>query len=341
MANKKWYDALGADSDIAISSRIRLARNVEALPFPRRMEQAEAEKLLQDMAALLCSGDFRLIDLKAPDKNAAGALMERHLISPELAKGGPGRGVLVSGDDSVSVMVGEEDHLRIQAMGVGLCLEACMEKATEVDNLVESRFKLAFDERLGYLTSCPTNLGTGLRASVMLHLPALTESGEMQRLIAAAGKLGLAIRGLYGEGTAAAGFVYQVSNQVTLGLSEQESIDKMENVVKNIIENERQLRRQLQERDPLSIADRAWRALGTLTCARRLSSEEGMNLLSDLRMGVSVGDLDKITVPELNRLLWEIQPHCILERAGSALGPSQRDAQRAELTRTALKHALV
>ncbi len=340
MSIKKWYDAQGADSDIAISSRIRLARNVKKLPFPGRLGAEAAEKLLSELTELLSPADYRLIDLKAPERTAAGALVERHLISPELAKGGPGRGVLVSGDDSVSVMVCEEDHLRIQAMGVGLCLEACMEKARTVDNLVESRYELAYDSKWGYLTSCPTNLGTGLRASVMLHLPALTESGDLRRLIAAAGKLGLAVRGLFGEGTAATGNIYQVSNQVTLGLTEQETIEKLENVVKNIIANERELRGQLEKRDPLAIADKAWRALGTLACARRLSSEEAMGLLSSLRMGVSAGAVESVSVQELNRLLWEIQPNCILERAGGSLNPSQRDAQRAELTRTALKHAI-
>jgi protein arginine kinase len=215
-----------------------------------------------------------------------------------------------------------------------------MEEADRIDDLLESRFSFAFSEKLGYLTHCPTNLGTGLRASVMLHLPMLTEAGEIQGYINAAGKLGYAIRGLYGEGTKASGAMYQVSNQLTLGLSEKETLEKLRDIVSKIIDREQQLRQSVREKKPGVLEDAAWRSLGLLGTARRVSTSEAMENISRLRLGVAMGEIHGINAGDINRLIWEIQPNCIMAESG-ILNDNERDVKRADILRRALREALV
>lgn len=341
--NKRWYEAVGPDGDIVISTRVRLARNLAEHPFPGRMSPETEEKLLSEVSEALVSSaggaEFSLTDLRSISHTEAQALVERHLISPELAKGSGARGVVFSRDESISVMINEEDHIRIQVLGAGLCLEDCLKRAWQVDDLLEGRARYAFDERLGYLTHCPTNLGTGLRASVMLHLPALTESGEMRKIINACSKLGFAVRGLYGEGSSATGSIYQLSNQLTLGLSEEESIKKLSDAVRNIINSEKTMRDTRFSRDPDLFEDRIWRAAGTLTTARIIDSAEAAALLSELRCGLSMGLMRGADIAVLNRLSWETQPAC-LSLATGAQDPRERDKKRAELIRRSLEGCL-
>ena len=321
--------------DIALSTRVRLARNLENLFFPNRLNREQAEEAIKTLSSPLLStanGMFQLTRLDQISRMEARALIERHLISPELANSPRPRGVILSSDHRLSVMLCEEDHLRIQSFSSGLCLGNCLREAFRVDDLIGAAVTYAFDEHLGYLTTCPTNLGTGLRASVMLHLPALTAAGGMSGIVTAAGKMGLAVRGLYGEGSEAFGALYQISNQVTLGQSEEEIISRVDDVAMHIIERERALRAQVKNHQLHDYEDRVWRALGILKHARRLSGEEGMRLLSDLRWGVSMGDLD-LPLDLLDRLLEGIQPGILTLSSGRPLKAGERDAARAEYVR--------
>lgn len=335
----KWYEKDGQLGDIAVSTRVRLARNLKDYPFPGRMSEQQENEVLQSVSSYLISSaggsTFRFLDLKNLDRVTIGSLVERHLISPELASK-KGSGVVLSGDDSVSIMINEEDHLRIQSILSGLHLNQCLETVDRLDDLLDGNFKYAWNEQLGYLTHCPTNLGTGLRASVMLHLPAHTETGEIRRLLPNLGKLGFAVRGLYGEGTKASGAMYQLSNQMTLGLSEPEAIERLEEVVRSTIEREKSLRNNIMEKNPLFLEDRIWRAYGMLSNARRISNGEAMRLISDIRMGVSTGILKGIPISELNKLLWYIQTNCIISAAGEPLTELECEIKRAELIREAL-----
>ncbi|NMA37609.1 MAG: protein arginine kinase [Papillibacter sp.] len=333
----KWYEGGGIMDDIVISSRIRLARNLSEYPFPARLTASAAQEILDKVSGFLTEGErgseFELIDLSKTDGLHIGSLMERHLISRELASKGGSRGVVLSKDESISIMINEEDHLRLQVLGSGLCLNQCRATADKLDDLLEANFSYAWDDNLGYLTHCPTNLGTGLRASVMLHLPAHTETGEIKLLITMLGKLGFAVRGLYGEGTAAAGAMYQISNQLTLGPNEQETIERLEQVVKSTIERERALRAKMVEENPTYLSDKIWRAYGILKYARRLSASEAMELLSVLREGVSIGEIQDVEISLLNRLIWSIQPSQLCLDVGRPLTELERDTARATMIR--------
>lgn len=338
----KWYELNGEMSGIAISTRIRLARNLSDYPFPARLSASAAATILEKVSDFLTSESengqtYTLTDLSLADKVTAGALVERHLISPELAAKSGSRGVVLSEDESVSIMINEEDHLRIQVLGTGLCLAECLEKANEVDDKLDGEFTYAWNEKLGYLTGCPTNLGTGLRASVMLHLPAHTESGEIRSLTMSLGRLGFAVRGIYGEGSAALGSLYQISNQFSLGPTEKETIERLEKVVKSTIEHEQELRERYNKRHENAEADRAWRAYGLLKYARKLSSAEAMGLLSDLRRGVVSGEVNDVEIPLLNTLLWSVQPNEIKIMHGDTnMDSNKRDAARATMVRETL-----
>ena len=321
--------------EIALSTRVRLARNVKDLSFPERLHKEQAEQAINTLAAPLLGvtdGGFKLIRLDQSSRLEALVLMERHLISPEMANSRRPRGVVLSPDERISVMLCEEDHLRIQAFNVGLRLGDSLKEAFYADDLIGGTVTYAFDEYLGYLTACPTNLGTGLRASVMLHLPALTGIGGMNAIVAAAGKMGLAVRGLYGEGSEARGSLYQLSNQLTLGLSEEEIVSRVSDVAIHIIGQERQLREKIKQKNLHEYEDRVWRALGLLKYARKLTGEEGMRLLSDLRWGVSMGDLD-LPLSLLDKLLEAIQPGVLTSATGRSLRAGERDAARAEYIR--------
>lgn len=332
--------------DIAVSTRVRLARNLKDYPFPGRMSEKQENEILHDVSACLIDCEensedacraFRYLELKNLNPFSIGAMVERHLISRELAAKRDSGGVVLSKDDSVSIMINEEDHLRIQSILSGLRLKECLDTVNKIDDLLESSFKYAWSDRMGYLTHCPTNLGTGLRASVMLHLPAYTQTGEIRQLIPNLGKFGFAVRGLYGEGTKAAGSLYQISNQLTLGVSELDAIERLEEVVRSTIERERTLRGAIADSNPIFIKDRVWRAFGLLSYARRISGEEAMNLISDLRTGVAIGELNDIPISELNRLIWYIQSNCICTSEGRAMNDNERDTKRAELIREVIQ----
>ncbi len=338
MTAKKYTDQKDV-SDVVISTRIRFARNLREYPFPcrlsdekkRRVASIVKEAVLEGHSAI--SDRFRYIQMSELTQEEAVSLVERHLVSPEFISDRQGRGLLLLDDESVSIMINEEDHVRIQVIQSGMKLEDAFSLADKIDTLLDERLNFAFNEKLGYLTQCPTNIGTGMRASLMLHLPALQESGVMGKLTGSLSKLGIVIRGMYGEGSEPYGAVYQLSNQVTLGITEQEAIKNLRDIAMQLVAQERNAREKLSEN--INILDDIFRSYGILLYAKLVSNSECMKLLSNIRFGVEMG-LFEIDLNILNRLLIEIQPATLMKNVGKKLTPAERDHIRAELVRTAL-----
>lgn len=335
----KWYLETGPEGDVVISTRVRLARNLKDFPFPCKITAEQSGKVIEAVRDALFAGgvavsrDFNFIEMGKLTPARAMSLAEKHIISPEFAQNREGRALLLNNDDSVSIMVNEEDHLRIQTLFSGLCLSEALKLAGRLDDLLDERLKFAFDKNLGYLTQCPTNLGTGLRASVMLHLPAITQSGAIPNLSATVSKLGYTIRGTYGEGSSAHGAFFQISNQVTLGVSEEETIENLLGIAKQIIAQERADRENLKKIGS-RFEDKIWRSYGVLATARMLSGEEFMSLISDVRLGVTMGMLDSPDIETISALICEAQPATLMSTAGRNLDANARDEFRAQIVRS-------
>ncbi|GAE31455.1 ATP:guanido phosphotransferase YacI [Halalkalibacter hemicellulosilyticusJCM 9152] len=277
---------------------------------------------------------FHVDDMKANEKRV---LVEKHLISPHLADHAKHGAVLLDRDQSVSIMVNEEDHLRIQCLLPGFQLDEGLKKASNIDDWVEKRVTYAFDEKRGYLTSCPTNVGTGLRASVMMHLPALAMTQQLNRILPAINQLGLVVRGIYGEGSEALGNLFQVSNQLTLGKSEQDIVEDLQGVVAQLIQQERVARQLLIEQSKLQLEDRVYRSFGILAHSRMIESKEATQRLSNVRLGIDLGLLKGLSGNILNELMILTQPGFLQQYAQEVLTPEQRDERRATLIRERLK----
>lgn len=337
--SNKWYTQSGPDGDVVLSTRIRLARNFSDIPFVGRMtdtQKAQVEERVRDAVLngnWALAGSFHYIDMERCPHVQAVSLAERHLISPEFSQGAAGTALLLLEDESVSIMVNEEDHLRIQVMRPGLDLNEAYDTADKIDTLLDEKLNFAFHDRLGYLTQCPTNLGTGMRASVMLHLPALQELGSMNQLANTVAKLGLTIRGTYGEGSDAKGAVYQLSNQVTLGISEQAAIENLRSIAQQVITQERNARKQLCV--DVRVQDRIWRSYGILTTARTLTVKEFTGLISNVRLGAATGILD-IPMDVIGRLLIDAMPGTMMSQSQQELDAAKADLERARLVREAL-----
>ena len=332
----KWYIDKGEQGDIVLSTRIRLARNLDEFPFPSKLDAEGREKVNSAVkSALLCDGsDLSYIDMKSLSEIQAVSLAEKHLISPEFAARRDSTALLLSSDESVSIMLCEEDHIRIQVIKAGLALEQAYAEADKIDTILDGKLKYAFDQRIGYLTQCPTNLGTAMRASVMLHLPALTRCGQIGKLAATVSKLGLVIRGAYGEGSSPRGDIYQLSNQITLGISEETALDNLQSITLQLVAQERAAAEKLLE-NPAE-EDKIFRAKGILQNARVLSGDEFMELASLLRMGISNKMLD-FDITKLNELSVKVQPATINALEGKELSPQERDIIRAEWVRKAFE----
>jgi protein arginine kinase len=333
----EWLRGTGPESDIVMSSRIRLARNLAQFPFPSRCSdssRAEIEALLRQIIERLPLPKplyyFRLDNLETLDRQF---LVERQLISRELAESHGHRGVGISESETISLMVNEEDHLRMQVLRSGLALDECWQEIDAIDDAIEAEVNYAFSEQLGYLTSCPTNVGTGIRVSVLLHLPALVITKEVQKVFQALQKIGLAVRGLYGEGSQAMGDFYQISNQATLGMSEEDLIKKVKDVVPNILAYERRARNNLVKENRQSLHDQVSRAYGNLRHAQTISSEETMHLLSSVRMGVNLGLIDDIEIPTINELFILTQPAHLQKLRHERLESAERNVVRASYIR--------
>ena len=336
---KNPYKDLKDVSDVVISTRIRFARNLKEYPFPCRLSEDKKRKVASIIKEAVLEGHsaisdrFKYIQMSELTQEEAVSLVERHLVSPEFISGRQGRGLLLLNDESVSIMINEEDHVRIQVINRGMKLNETYELADKIDTLLDERLDFAFDEKLGYLTQCPTNIGTGMRASLMLHLPALQESGAMGKIAASLSKLGIVIRGLYGENTDPSGAIYQLSNQVTLGITEQEAIKNLHDIAMQLVAQERNTREQLSEN--INMLDSIYRSYGILSYAKLISNSECMKLLSNVRFGVEMGCFE-FDFDTLDRLFIEIQPATLMKNIGKKLTPAERDHIRAELVRTAL-----
>ena len=330
-----WYKEQN-DNDIVVSTRVRLARNLSKYPFPNAMDaetlktaREEIESSVMNSNSTL-SKDFTAYHMDETDDVTKLMLAEKHLISPDLLNK-KGSSVLINKDESMSVMIMEEDHIRMQVIMGGFKLDEAYELADKVDDVIDENVGYAFDADFGYLTSCPTNTGTGLRASVMMHLPALTMTKSIQRIASSASNLGIAVRGMYGEGSKAHGSLYQISNQVTLGLSEKEIIEKVKNIVNQIAEHEQQARKRIVDNNKDYIEDKLWRSYGALKYARSISSKEAIELISDVLMGKNMGIIE--TDNNFIELMIMTEPAYIEHMEQKRLSPEERDKKRAELIR--------
>lgn len=337
----EWLRGEGPMGDVVISSRMRLARNIEGYPFLSKATEQQrrdlATMLRKEIDGAATAGSWTYFDMEELSDLDQHVLVERHLISRHHAETTGCRGVSISRDEIVSVMVNEEDHLRMQVVRSGLMLREMWDQVSEIDDRLESHVPFAFHSRYGYLTACPTNLGTGIRFSVMLHLPALKLTGELEKVFRAAKDMRLAVRGLYGEGTEANGDFFQVSNQVTLGKTEEEIIDDFKDIViPKIIQYEEQARQTLVRERPIALDDRIWRSYGVLCNARTISSEETMAHLSHLRLGVHLGRLKTIDLRKINELFILAQPAHLQKMYGARMSGEQRSAARAEQIRKQL-----
>ncbi|MDZ4819600.1 MAG: protein arginine kinase [Planctomycetota bacterium] len=336
----EWLRGSGPESDIVMSSRIRLARNLAEFPFISRaseQDRNEIEKQLREKILKIQAAEalryFNVNELDGVDRQF---LVERQLISREHADSKGARGVAIDVREQVSLMINEEDHLRIQCMHSGLDLLGAWEQINQVDDLLAEQVVYAFHPRLGYLTACPTNVGTGVRVSVMLHLPALAITRQIEKVFRSLQKISLAVRGLYGEGSEAMGDFYQISNQITLGRSELELVQQVGDIVPVLIDYERRAREFLVRESQQSLHDQVSRAYGILRTAQTISSQETMHLLSRVRMGVNLGLIQDIKIPDLNELFIQTQPAHLQKLRGTELDTADRNIERARYLRTHL-----
>lgn len=342
-AQSEWMKGSGPESDIVISSRVRLARNITDIPFPILATNQHADDALERVKSVLESEElteisrFQFIELAGLSDLEKRVLVEKHLISPALVNESRRGAVVLNESESISIMVNEEDHLRIQILFPGLQVKEAWDLASQIDDIFEARLDFAFDERLGYLTSCPTNVGTGMRASVMMHLPALVLTQQINRILSAISQLGLVVRGLYGEGSEATGNLFQISNQITLGKSEEDIVDNLYGVVMQIIGHERAARKRLLAESKIRLLDRVNRSLGILSHAAVIDSKEAAQRISDVRLGHELGLIEGVEAKTLMELLVMTQPGFLQQYAGENLSPEERDLRRAELIRAKLK----
>lgn len=326
------------NSGIVLTSRIRLARNLKNYKFPLKMTGEESNDVVEEVknAVDRQNLNYKLTYMRDLSDVEKSVMVEKHLISPALAEKKETGAFLLSNDEKVSIMINEEDHIRIQTLGTGMSLKECWELSNKIDDVLEEEVDYAFDRELGYVTACPTNIGTGMRASVMVHLPALSITNQIEKLLIGISQLGVAVRGVYGEGTKSMGHLYQISNQGTLGASEETLIDKISQIVAQIVEKEERMRAHLKKNNLYEIEDDCCRAYGLLTNARRMPTEEAMKLLSLLKLGKEMEIIDKAKNKDIYRLMIKIQPNNILSYTDTELTTKERDKMRAEIIRNEL-----
>ena len=328
--------------NIVLTSRIRLARNISGIPFPHMLSLNKSEEVIDEVYSAIIDNEvniensFKLVKLSDINSLQRLSMVEKHLISKEHADNYEIAGVLLNDSNDISIMINEEDHIRLQVMENSFNLKEIYEKATQIDDAIEAKLKYAFDSKLGYLTSCPTNLGTGIRASVMVHLPALTLIKNINNIIETVNQVGMTIRGFYGEGSNAMGNIYQISNQITLGLSEYEIINNIVGVTKKIIDNERTARNLILKKQALELEDDIYRSLGMLRYTRLITTSECLNLLSKVRLGVEMGIVNDIDIKDLDMLFINVQPATIQLQNDQEMDDRGRDIARAKLVRETL-----
>lgn len=336
-----WMEGSGPHSDIILSTRVRLARNLEKYPFKEKSSPEDQDRAREEIESAVRPGDagfsrVRSVRLSSLGDRELTLLLERHLVSKDLVKSRSSASLVVGEGARLSLLINEEDHVRIQSMLPGFQLEDAWSLAEQTDSLLRERLRFAFHHEFGFLTSCPTNTGTGLRASVLIHLPALVLTREISKVLQGIAQIGLTFRGLYGEGSDVIGNFFQISNQTTLGKTEVELVQHLAKITQQVVEYEENAR-QVLARDALDeIEDKVWRAYGILSCARAVSLDEMMNLISAVRLGVSMKLLPPVSVFDLNRLLLFTQPAHLERRAGRPLTVREAEVERANLVREIL-----
>ncbi len=332
-----WYEKKAEGKDVVVSTRVRLARNLKDYPFKARLSDEKAAEIVNQLFDLYKDRPgYTLTTMQDIGRIDAESLAERHYISRDFAKSNTPRLLIRDDKRDIAIMVGEEDHLRIQCIKNGYALEEAFNATMEEEKMLDSQIAFAFSEKLGYLTHCPTNLGTGMRISVMMHLPALTMAGRMEALTQQLQKLGIVVRGLYGEGSRADAALYQISNQVTMGITEEETLKKMTEIIRQISDTERSMRTAYDEETTEKLLDRAQRADGILRTARLISSSEFLSLYNAARLGCMIGNTTSLSPELLDRLLFAVMP-ATMELSGyrdtvtSLPKEMQRDKNRAIL----------
>ena len=336
MAN--WYLQNGKDSDVVISSRVRLARNLADFPFKDKAKQEDLEQILKKIKEIVPSIGYGLkyIELRNIDNITKLTLIENHLISPEFATNKKGA-ILINDEENICIMINEEDHIRIQVFSSGQELEELLNLAIEIDEKIDGLVTYATNEKYGYLTSCPTNVGTGLRASVMVHLPALTLTGNIEKVLNVVNNFGMNIRGVYGEGTQSKGNIYQISNNQSLGLIEKEIIKNIKTITEKVIEQERLARKYLTKRQ-IDLEDRVYRAYGILANAMKLSSEECRKLLSDVKLGTDLGIIKELDDMKVSKLETYTKPGNLQKYLAKELDAYDRDIERYKVVKQILNN---
>jgi protein arginine kinase len=342
-----WFALNETDQGPILSSRVRLARNIRKYPFRQKLNAPNAAYMVRELREAIASNDesrkdsclggrcfFHTMDVQTLGETEQKVFLEKHIVSPEFLRGELPRGLLISNDQSVSVMLNEEDHVRIQAVKAGDALAEALDTANRVDDLIEESLEYAFHPEYGYLTACPTNTGTGLRASYMIHLPFLERTDKIKALLPAISPFGITLRGIYGEGTDSMGGIYQISNQQTLGKTEEDIIQVLQNMTKNVIEHENQARRTLLGTHRAELENDVYRAYGLLAYSRLITAKEAMALLSQIRLGYLYGLLTKEKpAKQIYHIMMEIQPGHLQRLAGTEMGEAERDAARAAYLR--------
>lgn len=334
-----WLEGEGSQKDIVLSSRIRLARNIEDVKLPHLMTVPEAKQVIQIVEDAIINNNktidnnFELFEIEKLSALERSIFVEKHIISPNLLEKPTLSAFLLRKDEKATIMINEEDHIRIQVLLPGFNLEEGWDISSAIDDLLESNTKYAFDEKFGFLTCCPTNVGTGLRASVMIHLPGLVLTGYINQVLQAVSQIGLTVRGLYGEGSSALGNLFQISNQTTLGESEEEIIQKLRSIVLQIITKERYAMLSLLNSRKVEIEDKVYRSLGILQNSRVISSKESMELLSNVRMGINMNILKNVDLGTINNLMIETQPASVQYKSDHELTVTERDIKRSEIIR--------
>lgn len=335
---KNWIDNVDENNELVLSSRIRLARNLKLKPFPHKLSEEQSEEVIKEVenafyASSHTKDQFKSIYLNNIGNNQARGYFEKHLISPQLINTKDKSAFIVNKDETISLMINEEDHIRLQCITSGFNVKEAYDVANKIDDMMEENLTYAFDEKLGYKTACPTNLGTGLRVSAMLHLPALTMNDEINGIFKALTQVGMTIRGLYGEGSKVEGNIYQVSNQITLGVNEGDIINNIEAVVAQLTSQEYRAREQFINKYKYELEDKIYRSLGILRTAVILSSKECLDLLSNVRMGIEMGLIKDMDRGFFNKLLIDTQPYSLQLNIGRELDAKERDIERATLVR--------
>lgn len=326
-----WYKQISTDSDVVISSRVRFARNIYEYKFPHIMEKDDLLKIISIVENSIDKNNYKLLRLKDIDKTTKASLVEQHLVSKEFILN-EDAAIVTNEDSTIVAMINEEDHLRIQSFESGFNIDKCYDKLVEFTNQLNKKLKFAHSDKYGYITACPTNLGSGMRASVMLHLPALYKVGILPELFNQVASIGVSIRGLYGENTVGEGYIYQVSNQKTLGISDRDIISNLEVIVMSIVEQERKAR-QILLKSSINIEDEVYRAYGILKNARLITDEEAIKLLSKLRLGVAMNIINDIDLKKVQSIMQDIEPNTLKLLLKKDLSKSEEESNRAEYIR--------